>query len=900
MVARAAVRAVSPLAGPPALGRGVVVTTDGAVPEPWIDAETALIDEQTLVDPALPVGRLHQLWASRQPVVIRLAIDPQRFRDAVDLPGEPWTERADLELWLDRLHFLVWANNYDARQSGPPIWWWARRAARVFGVGEHPDADIEVAGRPAWVDGGPRPAPQLGGEGQDLASDRLIVHRESVEVGRLPDPESLNLSEPTPLVELAPDQLAAVNAPAGPARIIAPAGSGKTRVLTERLRHLHLTLGFERETTLALAYNKKAQEEMVERTSAFSPRVRTLNSLGLDLIRRHRGAMPRMLDERDVRRMIEDIVPMKRRRSNTDPLGPYLEALSSVRLALRDPADVEAERDDVPGLAEVFPVFRQRLTEAGAIDFDEQIYGAIEALLSDGAFRRTCQESTRHLLVDEFQDLTPAHLLLIRLLATPTLDVFGVGDDDQVIYGHAGATPKYLIDFDRLFPNGSAHPLEVNYRSSSEIVAGARRLLGYNRQRVDKTIREAPGAAVGPALTVMRHAPEEGAADLVDVVGGWLDSGTPAAEIAVLARVNSFLLPPTAALLEADIPVASTLDARVFERTGMRAALAYLRIGAWPDQIDGQDVIEILRRPTRGLPQWFPDRLRGQEWTTARIRAIAERVEDKVAKNVHRLVDDLETVVAATEGSTTREALTSIRDDIGLESAMDLLDGNRQPTGSTHVDDLEALLAVADLEPNPQQFEIWLRRLLETPAVTDGVILSTVHRVKGQEWDRVITYGASSGILPHRLADNIEEERRVLHVALTRARLESVILADRDRPSPFLAELDGTAPTTSTPTDRTPRSEPAGRPAKTKATSPTPAEPAEADVPIVEALRAWRRQRSKADGVPPYVVFNDATMLVIAATRPTTPRQLLAVPGIGPRKLEDYGEEILALVADTP
>ena len=126
--------------------------------------------------------------------------------------------------------------------------------------------------------------------------------------------------------------------------------------------------------------------------------------------------------------------------------------------ASRDPEEVESSRDDVPGLAELFPAFRLQLAERGVVDFDEQIYGAVEALLRDGEFRRSMQRSCRHLLVDEFQDLTPAHVLLIRLLALPALDVFGVGDDDQCIYGHAGADPGFLIDYGRLFPARRSTP----------------------------------------------------------------------------------------------------------------------------------------------------------------------------------------------------------------------------------------------------------------------------------------------------------------------------------------------------------------------------------------------------------------------------------------------------------
>jgi DNA helicase II / ATP-dependent DNA helicase PcrA len=225
------------------------------------------------------------------------------------------------------------------------------------------------------------------------------------------------VADPRPVAvtaALAPDQLEAVAHGSGPARIVAPAGSGKTRVLTERLRHLIVDRGFEREGVLAVAYNKRAQVELEERTTDVRPRVATLNALGHSLLGR-----PRVLDERDVRRLVDDLVPARARRANTDPIAPYLEGLTAIRLGLRDPEEVEAERDDVPGLAEAFDPYRAALRRAGAVDFDEQIYGAVELLLANGELRRRVQGAHRHLLVDELQDLTPAHVLLVRLLAAP-------------------------------------------------------------------------------------------------------------------------------------------------------------------------------------------------------------------------------------------------------------------------------------------------------------------------------------------------------------------------------------------------------------------------------------------------------------------------------------------------
>lgn len=945
-----------PAPGPVAFGRGVVINQGGAIPAPWITAPVVTIDDDVLRQPADVVRRLHAAWADRSPTVVELAVDPGGFRAPRSITDTPWRLAPGFEPWLDRLHFLVWANTYDAR-TGELIWWWGRKAARVGataleGVGGAGDIELPD-GTVAWVDGGPR-APFASA---DVGA--ALIHRETVELGRLtvaPEPV-----EPT--ADLAPDQLAAVAHRSGPARVIAPAGSGKTRVLTERLAHLLGDRGWEPETVLAVAYNKEAQLELERRTTALRPRVRTLNSLGLWVLTEQRGA-PGLLEERDCRRLVESLLPGRRpRRANTDPIGPYLEALGAVRLGLRDPAEVEAERDDVDGLAELFGPYRRALADRGAVDFDDQVYGAIEALLVDGELRRRLQGRCRHLLVDEFQDLTPAHVLLVRLLAQPALDAFGVGDDDQVIYGHNSADPAFLIDYAELFPAAHAHALTVNYRCPVTVVEGARTLLRYNHRRVAKEIEPGPSADPSPdGLRVVEHGPDDAAETLVAVVQGWLAEGTEAepvapTDVAVLARVNSLLLAPHVALAEAGVPVRSVLGPQVLERTGMRAALAYLRLGVADDAMDPRDIVEVLRRPTRGLPQWFPERLeRRMRWSTNQVRAVADQVPDKEASKVLRLADDLALVIDAARSGTVREVLEVVRDDVGLGAAMGMLDRTGGGQGSSHLDDLEGLLGVADLHPDPAGFETWLRALLGREPVADGVTLSTVHRVKGREWDRVAVFGVAAGVLPHRLSTDVEEERRVFHVAITRGHRRVAVLSDRSRRSPFLAELAGTAPV------RPARSAGGARPeAATGASSrgraaaaPAGAEGIEAveglpvkvlggyEGRIVDAdgrgvrldlagggslsvrygerveqggrkaplrppvelwgaaaeaeavLRAWRTERAKADGQPPYIVLSDAHLRGIALARPTDAAGLLACDGIGPTKLERYGDDILA------
>ncbi len=864
---------------PPELGRSVIVAAGQRAPTCWAEAPRVLVDEAALLDPASVVSDLHRAWSKRTPVIIEMAVDPGRFRAPIAFDEEPWLLGAGLEVWSDRLHFLVWANSYDAQGDGEPVWWWARKACHL-GAKEGDSADVVLPdGSAAWIDGGPR-SPFV-----TPLDGAAVVHRESIELGSL-QPQRAAIG---PTAELAPDQLAAVAHTSGPARIIAPAGSGKTRVLTERYRHLLVERGYERGAVIALAYNKKAQEEMAARLPGLGARIQTINAWGYAILSGALGRRPELLDERKVRSIVERLVPTKPRRVNTDPIAPYLDGLSLIRLGLRRPQEVEDALDDVPGLAAAYEPYRDELRRRGAIDFDEQVFGALEALLRDGELRRAVQGEHRHLLVDEMQDLTPAHVLLVRLAAGPSADVFGVGDDDQCIYGHAGADPRFLIDYPRYFPGADEHALEVNYRCPAPVTEAAAALLSYNEVRAAKTIR--PGPAVetdAGGLVVQVHAADSGARALVDAIQAWQrEPDVHPSHIAVLARVQSLLLAPHVALTEAGVPIDSILDESVLSRLGVRAALAYLRIAVAPDQVSGADLSEVHRRPSRGLPQWatkWLDKCRSVD----DVRRAAGRVDDaRVGAKLDDLAADLDRLARlAARGASARDLLIAVRDDIGLGSAMTLLDSSGGATGS-HLDDLEALLQVADLHPDASSFESWLRRTFHRERVDGGVRLSTIHRVKGQEWDRVVVFGVTDGLMPHRLADDIEEERRVLHVGITRGRHRVLVLGDRSRRSPFLDELAGTAPR--------------GRLRPVSATRVVPPTAVGAVSPLrVEAsgaLRAWRLERSTTDAVPAFVVLTDKHLDGIAERHPTSLTQLRACPGIGPAKLDTYGEEILAVLA---
>ena len=947
------------VAGPHCLGRSVLVSPGQPPPGPWegcprVSVSTASLDAAT-------GRRLRSAWHDRERLVIELDGPLPGSGPTLEKPWwdlGPGTTLGD-EVW----HHLLTANVVDARDPDRLRFAPRDRAIEAGARPAAPDQPGDIAssaGDPAWCDGGPldcfEPAELQGA---------ALVPEASLAAGRL---SPLRHCEPD--ADLAPDQRRAVGHLGGAACIVAPAGSGKTRVLTERARWLVRDLGMAPAAVCLVAYNVRARAEMQERTADLSGlEVRTLNSLALAVcngtgpfVRPARHGRVEVIGERDVRDLLHSLVgeiaPRRRRRAMTDPLAAWLEALSASRLGLRAP--VEVERDyapDVEGFEALAPAYAEALEERGVVDFDHQIVRAIDVLLTDPAARSAARRACGVLLVDEFQDLTPAHLLMIRLLAGPRAEVFGVGDDDQTIYGYSGASPRWLIDYDRWFPGAARHLLGVNYRCPPAVVEAASNLLSHNVHRIAKEITAGPGRdgrvagtrveaegegagpgepedgrPAGPAPLKVDVAADGGAA-VVERARDLLGAGAAARDIAVLARVNSALLAPQILLSEAGIDCMAPVGPWFLERTGVAAALAWLRLATSGEaRLPAGALGTAARRPPRGISprviEWI-----AEQHNVGALRRLAGRISDeRTTQRVSDFADEIERVAdMARDGVDTLRLLEAIRDGTELGASLDQrLDASRRAVDrSAHGDDLRALLSVASHCTDPAEFEHWLSDRLTDgsrkgdegdpragrPSWGRGVRLATVHRVKGLEWPHVIVLSATEGLMPHRLAGDVEEERRVFHVAITRGSESVLVIADGPK-SPFITEMSWRSKLQPTGIPAEGPAHPTG-PAAGKAAAPAPVsgraapgrsskaqsppidEVAEPEAAATfQRLRQWRLERSKADEVPAFVVFPDATLRELARRHPTSDEALLAVPGIGPAKLAAYGEALKRLLAD--
>ncbi|MGI8425211.1 MAG: ATP-dependent helicase [Actinomycetota bacterium] len=875
----------------PLLGRSLVVSPGQRFPDEWSDAPRVVVGAADAVSDSV-LDELENSYLARTSVVIELAADLDRSATEV-FEGPVWSLSPDYSFPGERLAHAVWANSIDLRGRGHPRWALEERA---ISLGAHAGGPADVVlsdGRPAFCDGGP--LRHMGDEVPGRPGVALI-NRFVLEHGSL-----MTLGGNQSGADLAADQRAAVTHPGGAARIIAPAGSGKTRVLTERARHLLKAWGLPANMVCLVAFNKRAAEEMVGRTRDLPGlQVRTINSLALAIVSGtgpFGGGRPvQTIDERGVRDILDNLVSFSRR-MNTDPAAAWIEALSAVRMGLRSPRDVETEFDgDVDGLVGVFEQYRQVLAGRNFLDFDEQIYRAIEMLVTDPLVRSRARLACRMMLVDEFQDLTPAHLLLIRLLAGPDGAVFGVGDDDQTIYGYSDASPDWLIDYIKYFPAAGNHNLEVNYRCPPPVVEAARVLLTHNRRRVEKTIRSSDFNKSSEPPRMSIEVTEDPVAATMGAVLAALAAGAAPKDIAVLTRINNSLAPVQIALGAQGVAVNCAVNARFMERTGVKAALAWLRIASQPGALRAGDIALTVRRPPRGLSpkviEWM-----GEQPSLERLEGLAGRLSGKDQSKILTYVSDiamLAKLAGSGPGSVSGSAIgvfQALRDEVGLADAIAALDAShRRLDRSPHTDDVDILVELARLHPDPAGFEKWLREGLARPSDPQGVTLATVHSVKGREWDHVVVHHATQGLMPHRLSNNLEEERRVFHVAITRCRL-GVTIVGGEPPSRFLAEL--ASPWVPPPVSEAPEIVPSGL-----STSAAPVQPKASPGPTktVEALKAWRLDRSRAEARPAFTVLHDSTLEAIAASQARTLSDLAAIKGIGPAKLEAFGDEILAIL----
>ena len=675
------------------------------------------------------------------------------------------------------------------------------------------------------------------------------------------------------LEALDPEQREVAVALRGPVRVLAGAGTGKTRAITHRIAYGVATGVYNPTEVLAVTFTTRAAGEMRTRLRALGAggvQARTFHSAAL---RQARYFWPRVYGG-ELPVLTESKLPLlgnaaRRNRIETDQatlrdLASEIEWAKVSNVRPDDYARVAEVRGRSVGghdhatVARVFATYEEVKRGQGRMDMEDVLLVTAALLAEDERVAAEVRRQYRWFVVDEFQDVSPIQAALLDLWLGGREDLCVVGDPAQTIYSFAGASATYLTDFPRHHPGTTSLELVRNYRSTPQVVAAANQLLA-GTSSAGVSLRSQQEA--GPEVAYAERSDEVAEAEAVAArVLELRAAGVPLREIAVLFRINAQSEAYEEALAARSLPYVVRGAARFFERAEVRQAVTLLRGNARGAGGSGEGLVADVKAV-----------LSGMDWS------------DKAPTgrgNVRDRWESLQAIVSQAEEFAGRDG--------------------------------------ADLAGFVEELD---RRAAEQHApVADGVTLATLHAAKGLEWDAVFLVGMHEGTMPIVYAEGpaaVEEERRLLYVGMTRARVHLSVSWSLARspggratrkPSRFLTSLRPQVPS-----DRVVERAGRGKGKRTvahcrvcNAALSTTAErkvgrcedcPATYDEQLFERLRAWRVARAAEEKVPAYVVFTDLTLQAIAEVQPADQAALLRISGVGPAKIEKYGAEVLDIVA---
>ncbi len=627
---------------------------------------------------------------------------------------------------------------------------------------------------------------------------------------------------------LNPEQLAAVTLPAVPSLILAGAGSGKTRVLTTRIAWLMQTGQVSPGGVLAVTFTNKAAKEMLTRLSGMLPVavrgmwIGTFHGLCNRFLRAHwklAGLSQgfQILDSSDQLSAVKRVI--KAMQLDEERYVPKQVSwfIAHSKEEGKRPRDVELRDEQTRKMVEVYQTYDEQCQREGVVDFAELMLRTYELLRDNDALREHYQRRFAHVLVDEFQDTNKLQYAWLKMFAPPgsTQGVFAVGDDDQSIYAFRGARVGNMADFEREYHVKSVIKLEQNYRSSGHILDAANDLISHNQQRLGKNLRTDLGA--GEPVRVFESTSDFAEAQwLLEEIQQLNRGGMARSEIALLYRSNAQSRVLESALFNASMPYRVYGGLRFFERAEIKHALAYLRL--LENANDDTSFLRVVNFPTRGIGARSIEQLQDAARTAptgapdgSRGRSLAQSVgavAGKAGTNLQNFVALLDDMRQATHGLTLRQIIDHMLTRSGL---VDFYRTDKE--GQDRIENLEELVNAAEsfvtqegfgkdavalpvdeqaastdmgATPDADTGEIMspLAAFLthasleagdnQAQAGQDAIQLMTVHSAKGLEFDAVFITGIEEGLFPHEQslssADGVEEERRLMYVAITRAR----------------------------------------------------------------------------------------------------------------------------------
>jgi DNA helicase-2/ATP-dependent DNA helicase PcrA len=634
--------------------------------------------------------------------------------------------------------------------------------------------------------------------------------------------------------ELNPQQLAVVKAAEGPILVIAGAGSGKTRVVTYRVAYL-LEAGVQPASILLVTFTNKAAREMLRRVELLMPAAvgvssriwgGTFHHIGNRILRRHAplvGFQPNytILDQEDAKSLMETCISELRLnpKGSHFPRGEVLENMVGLSVNTQRPLeDIVWERfsyfyDLLEDIRAVAGHYRKKKKELNCLDFDDLLLYWKTLLQDHPEVRARYGEQFRHILVDEYQDTNRIQSDIIDLLAEKHGNLMVVGDDSQSIYSFRGAHFANILSFPDRYPSAKAFKLEINYRSTPEILHLANSSILFNRHQFPKKLRTVRPTGAVPCLVPVQDVLEQ-AYFVGQKIEEIRNGGTPLSEIAVLYRAHYHSMELQMELTRKGIPFQVRSGLRFFEQAHIKDVCAYLKIICNPmDELAWKRVLQLYpsvgkataEKIWRLVSSGIPD-----PWTAMDSKEMMTKVPARARegwRELTRLVAQLRREGMTSDPADMIEAI--------LQGGYETILQAKYPNYESRTDDLRQLAVFAGQYASCQDFlsDLALLTSIESEPQSieegDGMLtLSSVHQAKGLEWSAVFVIWLAEGRFPaaRSLSDSggegEEEERRLFYVAVTRARDELFLCyprfaADRgggettQRPSRFISELSG-------------------------------------------------------------------------------------------------------------
>src|SRR6266545_3564660 len=620
---------------------------------------------------------------------------------------------------------------------------------------------------------------------------------------------------------LNPRQRDAVMHGDGPLLVLAGAGSGKTRAITYRIAWLIGERGVPPYNILAVTFTNKAANEMLSRVERLVPNIGgrpwigTFHSTSLRMLRRYADRLGytksfAIYDTADQLTLIRRCMRELQMSDEAFPPRAILNRISNAKNDLAGPAEYEKNNLDFFGarVAEVYRLYQRRLKEFDAMDFDDLIGNYVLLLQQNEDVRSEIHDRFQHLLIDEYQDTNHAQYMLIKTLAGPRGNVMAVGDEDQSIYRFRGADINNILNFERDFPGARVIKLEQNYRSTGNILDAATGVVSNNIARKGKTLFTDSGSGEPVRIVTCSTDREEAQFVLERILAQ--QPKYKLSDFAVLFRTNAQSRPFEEELLRANLPYSVVGGMKFYERAEIKDALAYVRLAVRP--YDTPSVERVINVPSRGIGDTTIKAL-DEEATRANasLWSIIEAPLDFLPPRASRAVKEFREIVHDLQRAATNP-LPEFLDYVLLRTGYRrMLQESRDVQDESRLQNIDELLNSARefVEQNPSASigdyldSLTLMTDLDRYEAQKGVTLMTLHAAKGLEFKVVFLAGMEEGILPHSQSrdeeDDVEEERRLCYVGMTRAREQLYCIHSLERrlhgqfreqsPSLFLDEI---------------------------------------------------------------------------------------------------------------